>query len=350
MNKENLLFITKKETIKKAIIKIKKNGTRTVVVVDKKKHLIGTLTEGDIQKALLKNKNINLTIDQLYNKNPKKIHFKNIDYNKISNIFIKGQYGAIPVIDSKNIVRKVITWSEIFNTRNDQLDLKGIDVVIMAGGKGERLKPFTEILPKPLIPINSKPMLEHIIENFKYFNFVKFHLVLNHQANLIKSYFQSESKNFKMNYIKEPKPLGTAGGIAFIKKINSEDFIITNCDTLFKIDYTKFYDFHKKNKNLITLAVSKTQHVFPYGFCKINSNRLISLKEKPKYKFIANTGLYFVKKNIVKLIPKNKKFEMTDLIDKCLKLKKKTGVYQIPIDSWKDLGQLSDLKKVYKEL
>ena len=350
MKNSSQLFVIKTDSIKKAIIKIRRNGTRTVVVIDKKKHLLGTLTEGDIQKALLKNKNINASISSLYNKNPKKINIKKINQDKISKIFIEGQYGALPVVDSKNVVQKVITWPQVFNSRKDQFDLKNIDVVIMAGGKGERLKPFTEILPKPLIPINSKPMLEHIIDNFTYFNFSRFHLVLHHQANLIKSYFQSENKNYRINFIKEPKPLGTAGGIFFVKKINSEDFIITNCDTLFKIDYTKFYDFHKKSKNFITLAVSKIQHTFPYGFCKLNLNNLISIEEKPKFNFIANTGLYFVKKEIVKLLPKNKKFEMTDLIEKCLKLKKKTGVYQISTDSWTDLGQLSDLKKVYKEI
>ena len=261
-----------------------------------------------------------------------------------------GQYGVLPIIDSKNIIQKVLTWQQVFNSKSNQLNLKNIDIVIMAGGKGERLKPFTEILPKPLIPINSKPMLEHIIDNFTYFNFNKFHLVLNHQANLIKSYFQSINKKYKINFFKEPKALGTAGGVIFVKNIKSDDFIITNCDTLFKIDYTKFYDFHKKNKNFITLAVSKTQHIFPYGICKINSNKLISLKEKPKFNFIANTGLYFVKKEIIKLLPKNKKFEMTDLIEKCIKLKKKTGVYQIHSDSWTDLGQLSDLKKAYKDI
>ena len=116
------------------------------------------------------------------------------------------------------------------------------------------------------------------------------------------------------------------------------------------MDYIKFYNYHKKNKNLITLAVSKTQHIFPYGFCKINSNRLVSLEEKPKFNFIANAGLYFVKKEIIKLIPHNKTFEMTDLIDKCLKMKQKTGVYEIPPSSWTDLGQLSDFKKAFKEI
>ena len=349
MKNQKNLFVNKKNSIKQAILKIKKNSTRTVIVVDDKKKLLGNLTEGDIQKALIKNKKINLSIESLYNRHPKKVHYSNIDLNEISDLFIKGQYGALPVIDDFDIVQKVLTWSEIFDPKNET-NLKNLDVVIMAGGKGERLKPFTEILPKPLIPINSKPMLDHIIENFNYFNFSRFHLVLNHQANLIKSYFESKNKDYKIFYTKEPSPLGTAGGIYYVKKIKSQDFLISNCDTLFKIDYNKFYNFHKKNQNLITLAVSKTKHAYPYGICKTNSKKLISLKEKPEFNYIVNTGLYFVKKEIINLIPKNKRLEMTDLINKCIKFKKKIGVYQIPSDSWTDLGQLSDLKKVFKEI
>ena len=349
MKNQKNLFVNKKDSIKQAILKIKKNSTRTVIVVDDKKRLLGTLTEGDIQKALIKDKKINFSIESLYNRQPKKVHYRNIDFKEISDLFIKGQYGALPVIDDFDIVQKVLTWSEIFNPKNET-NLKNFDVVIMAGGKGERLKPFTEILPKPLIPINSKPMLEHIIENFNYFNFSRFHLVLNHQSNLIKSYFESKIKDYKIFYTKEPSPLGTAGGIYYVKKIKSHDFLISNCDTLFKIDYNKFYNFHKKNQNLITLAVSKTKHVYPYGICKTNSKKLISLKEKPEFNYIVNTGLYFVKKEIINLIPKNKRLEMNELIDKCIKLKKKISVYQIPSDSWTDLGKLSDLKKVFKEI
>ena len=180
----------------------------------------------------------------------------------------------------------------------------------MAGGKGERLKPYTSVLPKPLIPINNKPMLEHIILNFKYFNLSNFHLVLNHQAQLIKSYFKN-NKNLKINYVIEPKPLGTIGGIKFLTKIKSKNFILSNCDTLYKIDYLDFYNQHEKNNNFITIAISNMQHQFAYGFCEVKNGKLNSIKEKPKINFLANTGLYVIKKEILKFIPKNKKFDLT---------------------------------------
>ena len=350
MRNINLFLIDEKASIKSAIIKIRKNGARTLVVINNKKKLLGTISEGDIQKSILKNIAISNKITNIYNKKPKKISLKKIDRKKIKEIFLNHQYGILPVVDDFDIVKKIITWDEIFKSDNEILKFKNIDVVIMAGGKGERLKPLTEILPKPLIPINNKPILEHIIESLKFFNFNRFFLILNNQADLIKSYFLNNYKSLKISFLKESKPLGTAGGINLIdKKKKSQDILIANCDTLFKIDYVDFYHVHKKEKNVLTLAVSSMQHVFPYGFCKVNLKKLVSIKEKPKVNFIANTGLYFADKNIIKLIPKNKKFEMTDLIKKCLTLGKKVGIYQISQNSWTDLGQLSDFKKVLEE-
>ena len=165
--------------------------------------------------------NINLKITKIYNKNPQKINLKMIKNHNLIEKFINKQIGLIPVVNNKNILQNVITWSEVFKAEKSKSELKKIDVVIMAGGKGERLKPYTDILPKPLIPVNSKPMLEHIIENFEYFHFRKFHLVLNHQAQLIKTYFQSKQKSYKINCIKEAKTLGTIGGLSLVKKISS---------------------------------------------------------------------------------------------------------------------------------
>ena len=349
MNKNFKLFLVNIEnSIKESMIKIKKNGTRTLLVVKKNNFLLGTISEGDIHAALIQNFSLDSSIKKIFNKNPKKVILGNYKLSKVSKIFLDKQIGIIPVVDSNNIVKKIISWDDVFGSKKNYSDLKKIEVVVMAGGKGERLKPYTSVLPKPLIPINNKPMLEHIISNFKFFNIQNFHLVLNHQAKLIKSYFNNYDKNLKINYTVEPKPLGTVGGIRFVKKIKSNNFLLSNCDTLFKIDYLKFYNYHEKNQNYLTLAVSNIQHEFSYGACKVQKTRLISIKEKPKLNFIANAGLYAMKREIINLIPKNKKFDLTDLINKCLKLKKKIGVYEIHNSSWTDLGKLSDFNKAFK--
>ena len=194
-------------------------------MVKNNKFLLGTLSEGDINSALIKEFNIRSSIKNLYNKKPKKITIKKIDKEKISKLFLDDQIGIVPVVDSKNILKATISWNDVFNSTSNSNNLKNIEVVIMAGGKGERLKPYTSVLPKPLIPINNKPMLEHIILNLKYFNLKRFHLILNHQAHLIKSYFKS-IKNLNVNYVTEPKPLGTVGGIRYLKNIKSKFYFI----------------------------------------------------------------------------------------------------------------------------
>ena len=201
INKNFLSFSN--ETIKESLKKIIKNGTRTVLVVDKKNKLLGTLSEGDVQKFLIKNKDINSKIIGIFNRFPQKVNHLNVDKEKLREKFISKQIGLLPVVNKRNIVIKVLTWSEIFEDKKLISSLRNIDVIVMAGGRGERLKPYTDILPKPLVPINSKPMLEHIIENFKYFNFKNFHLILNHQANLIKTYFQTKNKDYSIKFIKE---------------------------------------------------------------------------------------------------------------------------------------------------
>ena len=288
------LLINKNDTIKKAMIKIRANGTRTLVVTNKTRNLFGTLSEGDIQDALVKNNSLNDKISKIYNKFPKKILNDKYNLANIKNIFIKNQFGLIPIVTKQNLIEKIVTWNEVFSQKYLS-SLSKLDVIIMAGGQGTRLKPLTEILPKPLVPINGKPIIEHIIDNFNYFNFTNINLILNHQSKLIKSYFSSINKKYNLKCFTEPKKMGTVGGVVYAKKKLSDDFILTNCDTIFKLDYIKFYNTHKINKNLITLVVSKKKTIFPYGDCKIKNGKLLKVNEKPQFNLVANTGLYFFK-------------------------------------------------------
>lgn len=340
--KKNIFIGKNNDSIKESIKKIKLNGTRTLIIINKEKKLLGTLTEGDIQKALINDLKLDDKILQVYNKKPKKILYQNLDNTDLKKFFIDGQYGLVPVVKNNNKIVNILTWKDIFIDKKSNY-LENLDVIIMAGGKGKRLKPITEIIPKPLVPVDGKPMLELIIENFKYFGFKKFNLVINHQADLILTYFKS-LKKYKLKFTKERKPLGTVGGISLIKNSLSNNLVLTNCDTLYKIDYLKLYNFHLKNNNDITITVSNKKFEFPYGSCDITSGKLFSLTEKPKINFIANVGLYFIKKEIVKLIGKNEQIDMTDLINRCLKLKKKIGAFKIKEREWIDLGKLSNLR------
>jgi NDP-sugar pyrophosphorylase family protein len=234
------------------------------------------------------------------------------------------------------------------NEKNIKLE---IPIVIMAGGKGTRLDPFTRILPKALIPINDKTILELIIEKFLKYSVVKFHLSINHKAKIIKSYFEELQTNYSIEYLYESKPLGTAGGLKqLIGKVEKE-LLVTNCDIIIDTNYTAVLDHHRKNGNDITLVASQKQYVIPYGICEIeNGGELIKINEKPEYSLLISTGMYILNSEILKYIPDNQFYHMTHLIEEVKKNRGKIGVYQINEDSWIDSGEWTEFKDAVEKL
>ena len=174
----------------------------------------------------------------------------------------------------------------------------------MAGCKGTRLKPYTEILPKPLLPINKKPAIRHILEKFDYHGPTKFFITVNYKAEVLKSYFHETQGSFKIEIINEDRPLGTAGSLYYLKNKIKDHFFLTNCDTIVNTNYFNILNFHLKNKNDITTVVAKKVFNLPYGVCNIEKKNF-QFVEKPKLKFKVNVGLYLLSKNILKLIKKN---------------------------------------------
>ena len=219
-----------------------------------------------------------------------------------------------------------------------------IEVVIMSGGKGTRLKPFTNILPKPLMPIRGRPIIELIIEKFLENGCKNFYLTTHYKSELLKAFFQEIKPNYKISFIKEKKQLGTIGGLSLLRrKLNKskENIFVVNCDVLHNFNYNDFYTHHLKNKFDITLIASTKNFKIPYGVCEINKmGHLKKMREKPEQNFLVNTGLYLMKKRILKLIPSNQKFDLTDLIILSKKRGFKIGVYPIDDHNWKDIGQI----------
>ena len=210
----------------------------------------------------------------------------------------------------------------------------------MAGGKGVRLKPFTNYFPKPLTPVNDKTATETIIDAFSEYGIKKFFISLNYKKNLIKSYLK-ENKIPNLHFLEEKKELGTAGPISMLKGKIKSDFFVINCDTIVSLNLEKFYDFHKKNNFKISLVAASKKFTLAYGSCKIKrkNGELKVIEEKPSMNYLANIGLYLLKPEITKIIPKNKSFEMDTLIKKVKKSGGRVGVFPINAESWKDIGQ-----------
>ena len=335
------IIIKKNTSIKLALNKLNKSKAKGLIVVEDDKKLIGTLASGDLRQAILKKKNLKKTIKEIFNTNPIYV-FDNASLVEIHKILIKEKITFIPIVNEKRKVLDVVFLSQFKKKKLKKIKNKKINcpVVIMAGGKGERLAPFTKVLPKPLIPVENKTIIEHIINSYKKNGVKKFYITLNYKNKIIKAFFNDLNENKKIKFIDENIPLGTAGGLYYLKKEIKENFILSNCDTILKTDHFEFLKVHKKNKNDITIIVSSQIHKVPYGTCKIDKkNNLIELVEKPKIKFLVNTGIYCISTSIFKIFKKKNYLDMDDLIILAMKKNFRVGVFSISSKSWLDIGQ-----------
>ena len=346
------ILVNRNTKIIHAMRKLDDTREKGLLVVNKNKKLLGTLTDGDIRRQILKGYKLNSTIKKIYNKKPAFFVEGQFSGKDVKSELNKKKIDVIPIVDKNKKFIRYVTWSEFYGYPKKTPKVFDTSVVIMAGGKGLRLHPFTKVLPKPLVPINNKAIIEHIIDKFVSFGMKKFFITLNYKSKIIKSFFEEQKNKIStIKFLDEKKPLGTAGGLKFLEKRLSNIFFVSNCDVLIKTNYKDIYDFHKKNKNIITIVASTKEFEIPYGVCKINSRGLLSsMNEKPNYNFLVNTGLYVINKKALKFIPKGKKFDLTDLINKVKKQKGRVGAFPIEEKNWFDVGEWSEFEKTTKEL
>ena len=347
------LLIKPNLKIKNALKQMSETGEKCLVVVDEKNKLLGTLSDGDVRKAILNGKIHKDKINEYYQKRPTFLRKESYSLNQAKNIFLKKRIDVIPIVERSKKVIDVITFENIFKKNKSSIHSKSFSktVIIMAGGKGTRLEPFTNVLPKPLVPINEKPVIEHIIEKFVENKVSNFFITSNYKSKILKAYFQEMKPKFKLTFVEEPKPLGTSGGLRLLEDKLKKPFIVTNCDTIININFDDLIHFHISNGNEATLVVSSKEYVIPYGTCKLTKKgHLQKIVEKPKFDFFVNVGLYVLNPNLIKLIPKNTTYDMTDLIQLAKSKKKQIGVYPIDDESWIDVGQWSEYRKAVDRL
>lgn len=243
-----------------------------------------------------------------------------------------------------------LTWEKVFGNNKINEKQKIIaPVVIMAGGKGTQLEPFTKVLPKPLIPIGDKTIVETIIDRFRAYGISEFYLTINHMAKLMRTYFEENDSDYNVEFVEEDEFRGTAGSLKLLKDTLTTSFFVSNCDIIIEADYSDIFKFHEKGCYDITLVAATKQYNIPYGICELNNDgSLKTIKEKPEYNFLVNTGLYVVNQRIVGLIPDNGIFHITHLIEKVKENNGLVGVYPVGENSWKDVGQWAEYRKVLK--
>ena len=347
----NKLLISQNLKIFQVMKKLGATGERILFVVDADKKLLGTITDGDVRRGILSGMKINDSVKSLYFKRPKVLLKGKYSIEEAKNLLRKHELNALPIINKNNCIVNYFTWKEAFGVIKKQRKLIKVPVIVMAGGKGDRLMPFTKVLPKPLIPINDKTVIEHIIDKFTFYGAKNFFITVNYKSRILKSFFHELQPNYQVKFLDETIPLGTVGGLRVYKRKFKEPFFVTNCDIIVDIDYVDFYDFHKKNKNDLTLVASARNFEIPYGICELDAKgKLSKINEKPTQNFLANTGLYILNPKVLKLVPKNKFYHMTQLIHEAKKSGMNVGIYPIDDKKWVDVGQWSEYRKNIKKI
>lgn len=329
-------------TISDGIKKLNEGGEK-LLLVTKDQSLVGIITDGDIRRWILKKGSFEKSVDQLMHKNPKTV--RQGEMQKAKSMMLEMHLEAIPVVDNDNIPRDVIFWRDIVESDQKKYEQIDIPVVIMAGGMGTRLYPYTKVLPKPLIPIGSMTILERIIESFTKNGCTEFWLTLNYKKNLIKAYMDEKEKSYQVQYVEENNFLGTCGSIKLLQDKISRTFFMSNCDVLHDIDYADLLRYHKKNKNEITVVTSLKHLQIPYGVIELGDCGTIrNLQEKPSFTYSISTGIYVMEPSVMEDIPRDQVYHITDLMNKLLNERRKVGAYSITEKCWQDMGEFDEMK------
>lgn len=336
-----------------ALILLKKTGKKCIIIINKKKKLLGTLTDGDLRSLIISKKNLNQSIKKYYNNNPRYVEENKFNIEELRKEIIKDRLEVIPIVDSEKKVVDVLTWDRAFQNKFTKKQKLNCEVVIMAGGEGVRLQPFTSILPKPLIPVQGKSIIEHIIEQFSNIGVDRFNVSLGYKNQTIKAFFKALKLKFKINFYSETKPLGTIGSLSLLnkKKFLNKTIFVSNCDILIKSNLLEILNFHETKKNDITIVAAAKNILIPYGVCQTYKDGTFkTILEKPSYSGLMNTGLYLINSSILNFFSRNKKIDINDLVLLAKKKKKKIGLFPIPDELWVDIGQWNEYKIAAKKL
>ncbi len=345
---ENILenIVKKNETVLKALELLDKSVVKVLFVTEEDK-LIGTVTDGDIRRAFLSNISVESTIEKIASYNPKII--TSGKENLLNNLFTEYGISAIPEVDEKGQVVKI--YYEDNKKNKKRLSKLKIPTVIMAGGLGTRLYPYTKILPKPLIPIADTPICERIINSLYDEGCDEFHMVVNYKKNMIKSYFGELNYNYSLTFWDEEKPLGTGGGLRLLKDVMTGTFILTNCDILIMEEVYKMVDHHIGNKNDATIVCSLKSFEIPYGIVNMTEKgEVASFKEKPSMSFFTNTGYYILNTSVFEYIEEDEVIGMPDILSRMKEDGRKVGVYPISDSIWFDMGQFDSMEGMERKL
>jgi len=351
MNKAklNILLLKQVATIKEAMQRLNKSAEGILFIIDKENKLQGTITDGDIRRGLINGVNLTDKIECIINKEFIALEKEMIDLElHVKKIMKEKKLTQIPILDSEGKIVDVFLWTNFLSVGEVKkyYNMKQNKVVIMAGGKGARLDPFTKVLPKPLIPVNGKPIIELIMERFYRYGFSMFVYTLNHKKEYLKLFLVENNFPYSIEWIEEDDFLGTAGSLSLLKENINDTFFVTNCDSLLDIDLEEAFLWHKEHNASITIIGCHNEIKIPFGVIEMAGGRLSNIIEKPTHDVFINTGVYIMEPHIISYIPRNNHLDMNQLIN-IVKLKERVTVFPI-YNGWFDVGQWEEYKKSAK--
>ena len=323
--------------------------TKSLLVFNKD-HFVGMITNGDLQRAIIANKPFDATIGSIVDNTNKKYAHTGDDEELIKSWMLEVRAEMMPVIDSKGNLIKVIFWNELFNEpQKDNREKINLPVVIMAGGKGTRLKPITNVIPKPLVPIGNKTILETILDQFEEIGCTKFYMSVNYKADIMRYYLGQLEHQYNIEFFQEDKPLGTIGSVSLLKGKITTPFFVSNCDILIDQDYRDVYEYHQNNHNDLTIVTAVKSFKIPYGVIETGDDGLMTgLQEKPDITYMINTGVYLLNAGCIDEIPEGEFFHITHLMEKIKARGGRVGCFPVSEHSWMDMGDWNEYLKIIR--
>lgn len=307
----------------------------------------GILTIGDIQRSIIRQSNLSDPVSKILVKD--KIYASDNDsIEQIKKVMFKELIDCMPILNSAGEIVDVLFWHDIFSEKvEDNRPKIDLPVVIMAGGKGTRLKPITNVIPKPLVPVGEQTIIEVIMNQFENIGCHKFYMSVNYKADMIKFYFAQLEHKYDIKFFMEDKPLGTIGSVSLLKDVITTPFFVSNCDCINEQDYRDVYDYHLSNENDMTIVTMVKSFKIPYGVIETADNGLlVSIKEKPEHTYMVNTGVYILNPELINEIPSGEFFHVTDLMEKVKIRGGRVGCFPVSEKAWKDMGDWDEYLKM----
>lgn len=317
------------------------------LLVFEQEHFEGLVTIGDIQRAIIRNVTLKEPLSHILNKD-KVYGYQSEGEDDIKEKMRRMRAEVMPILDDQGELVDVWFWNDLFKTAElTQREKINLPVVIMAGGKGTRLKPITNVIPKPLVPVGDKTILETIMDRFEAIGCRKFYMSVNYKAAMMHFYLSQLEHNYDIEFFEEDKPLGTIGSVSLLRGKLDSPFFVSNCDIIIDQDYRDVYDYHIENHNDLTLVAAVKSHRIPYGVIEAGKDGLMmGLQEKPELTYMINTGLYLLNPDCIEEIPEGEMFHITQLIERIQGKRGRVGCFPVSERSWRDMGEWDEYLKM----